>query len=649
MVKHRSLSASGPSSREKTREKVKDRAMTFDFAGIMRREPSFSDENVDATTPMLSPVREESVSTHNKHKTEVKADIHHNPSSSSGELKSDTTGTTVRAASPPKVKEKTKSAKTKHSHSLEVVNPLSRWVQKEKRRVRSYEGEMNDYNRSDITEFNRGPFYSADFDLVSEHSSPELKSKVRYNDTGSLEDVNEDDIVHIIDRVQVIPPNVSESDTETINGTRKYRELWNLRATFEEDEELSDTIRMEDMASTPEQSPDREHLTTSATTSFESENTNPSEDSARGSSCHGGNFLRPQLEMRRHNYRQLLSHRLQNVKKNNDNSFDSVETMETESGDVSDTSRPEMTTTSFESTTDNTDSTGDSQTHRLQQMRGDSGYKSLENQQSLRNGTKKEYKFSMEDPEECDTKIQYPRERPTLGSSPEPLPSSDSARRSPKSNGVVHFERRTGKTASKKRRDYGKGRQMIQVYESINEPETDSKSDPDPSGGSFEETYGNGSPKLSVFTRFFNRSHSRRHQMARDYSVDSKTDALFNEFNRHDPKFDHMKSLLVRRSPRLQGRHRINRKNTEPSLDGERKRNKLTPEFRSASLGSDSSVGSLPRRLSPQDSIEEEYFGPESNKMGKVWENVSRGERRRNSLLKDIPIIKLPEEECADI
>lgn len=36
-------------------------------------------------------------------------------------------------------------------------------------------------------------------------------------------------------------------------------------------------------------------------------------------------------------------------------------------------------TTSFESTTDNTDSTSEIHIHRLQQLRADSGYRSLEN------------------------------------------------------------------------------------------------------------------------------------------------------------------------------------------------------------------------------------------------------------------------------
>ena len=44
-------------------------------------------------------------------------------------------------------------------------------------------------------------------------------------------------------------------DAETSNGAnRKYQALWQLRATLEEEEECSDTVRMEDLTS-PEDSP----------------------------------------------------------------------------------------------------------------------------------------------------------------------------------------------------------------------------------------------------------------------------------------------------------------------------------------------------------------------------------------------------------
>jgi hypothetical protein len=64
-------------------------------------------------------------------------------------------------------------------------------------------------------------------------------SKVRYNDTGSIEQLNEDQLERLeIEKFDIDSCHLSESDeTDTINGSRKYRELWNLRATFEEEEE----------------------------------------------------------------------------------------------------------------------------------------------------------------------------------------------------------------------------------------------------------------------------------------------------------------------------------------------------------------------------------------------------------------------------
>lgn len=68
---------------------------------------------------------------------------------------------------------------------------------------------------------------------------------------------------------------------------------------------------------------------------------------------------------------------------NGTNSFDSVATEHDASGS---SSRCGVTTTSIESSATNasTDSTSDSKSHKLHQMRDDSGYKSLEAQQSLR-------------------------------------------------------------------------------------------------------------------------------------------------------------------------------------------------------------------------------------------------------------------------
>jgi hypothetical protein len=549
---------------------------------------------------------------------------------------------------------------------METVSPLDKDIIS--RRVKSYEGNLHgyDYDSLNFQQFHKGPFYNADYDVVSEGGgSPNFRSKVRYNDTGSLEEINSDAAAEMLDEIVVdslTSMDDNNDDTETLNGAQKYRDLWNLRATFEEEEseDFSDTIRMDD-ATSPDRSPDHEQAMASVTTSFESY-TEPvvymdnelllvSEQMG----CKLENLLHPNYENRRQTYKSILSKRLKKIdvtcKASADNSFDSVETMDTD-GDVSDTSRPVDTTTSFESTTDNTDSTGDSQTHKLQQMKADSGYKSLESTAQPPKLSKKQIHFALDDQESVENEDEdgHSTDKSPMESSIIAMGIDSPAKRF--KNGK-QFERRNGRTASKKRREYSRERQIVQIYESINEPESDRSELP--SGDSFEE---NSAPsKMSVFSRFFkSQSRERVRQLSRDFSIDEKTDAIFNEFLRPDASLGQKHTLAVRtRSPRL--RPRLQRKHTEPMELYEYRRNKLVPEMRSASLGSDSSVGSS-RRLSPQDSIEEEYASlvkdwdsPHGDanpvlRSEPVLELVRFGERSP-STIREIPIIQLPEEEIA--
>ncbi|XP_060073497.1 uncharacterized protein LOC132553283 [Ylistrum balloti] len=531
-----------------------------------------------------------------------------------------------------------------HSHSLDTNRIFERVNE---RKVKSFE-DIVDYDVLKITEF-KGPFYNTDFDVISELNSPDT-CKVRYNDTGSIEILNEDQLDEMDMYGELDTIRVDSDDTDTLNGTQKYRELWNLRTTFEEEEECSDTIRMEDMMS-PDQSPDGE-VPNSYTTSFESNTESVpyaecvekrcsphSGDCPQNSGCHQ---LHPShYENRRQNYKNILAKRLQRKPPNAsaDNSFDSIETVDTD-GDVSDTSRPEVTTTSFESTTDNTDSTTESQNHKLIQMKADSGYKSLETQSPYVKRTHSTSEIEVLEevgsPEPCARIYTHSYSLPEAGTSKEAY-----GRRS------KYFERRNGKTASKKRREYSRERQIVQIYESINEPETDSRSD-QPSGDSFEETH---TPsKSSLFSRFF-KSHREPKEriMMRDLSVDQKTYKVFQEFVRYDPSLETTRSSR-HRSPRFT-RHRLQRKHTDPIYFEERRRNRLTPELRSTSLGSDSSASSA-RRLSPQDSIEEEdYDKVREAEEEEGWspEQASREAVGRQSLtvsVHDIPVIHLPEEEA---
>nr|KAI8749683.1 ecdysone-induced protein 74EF-like [Biomphalaria glabrata] len=629
--------------------------------------------------------------------------------------------------------------KTMYSHSLESANPSRQKCYRNSRKVKSYGDDHEDHDVLKITEFSRGPFYNADYDIILELGSPTV-SKVRYNDTGSLEQLNDaefsaelevEEATVVEDKKEQERPDDNEDSAETLNGTRKYRALWRLRATLEEDEECSDNIRMEDITS-PDDSPDREHVTP-ATTSFESNaQSDPCPSDHRDSGIqfesttssrpgHQANFLHPNYENRRQNYRNVINNRFQrnNQSTSVENSFDSVET----DGDVSDTSRYEVTTTSFESstttTTENTDSTTESQASKLRQMKADSGYKSLETQQqsSKECGEHETMKWDIRMSVDCcegisarrdskpivdgvvgfairrSSKAEIERleglhhERPIAGavaSGIEPSPlyrdsrhissnvinaKAEGPHKSPPSS-TTHFDRRNGKTASKKRREYSREKQTVQVYESINEPPTCSKPELH-SGDSFEDS--SIPNKISVFARFF-KSHSRGHRsryLVRDYSIDEKTNSIFNEFVRqeipttpHEPAGASREAtttgrLGIRRSPRLH-RHRLQRKHTEPALlceDRASRRDRLAPSVRSSSLGSDSSASSA-RRISPQDSIEEEEDEIDEEVLHirriAAWSNchtrspVTFVQRQLQSVTlqdRSIPIIKLPEED----
>nr|KAG5690027.1 hypothetical protein BaRGS_013377 [Batillaria attramentaria] len=295
---------------------------------------------------------------------------------------------------------------------------------------------------------------------------------VRYNDTGSLEQLNEDatgDSAGLALEA-LLPPEESD-DTDTLNGAIQYRELWHLRATLEEEEECSDTIRMEDMTS-PDDSPEREHV---HTTSFES--TAPSDAGAS---------------------------------------------------------------------------------------------------------------------DQRDSGIQW-----------EGRPEVAGGRRN---SNAVHFERRAGRTASKKRREYSRERQLIHVYE-IN---------------------------VHVFTRFFSHHgrEAREKYMARDYSIDEKTNQIFNEFLRQEAPREASGRLAPEDAKRQPGQRqqRELRAETLPSgqyRGGVRRRKGLR---RWAGAGGRSC---LPRwRWVTGDAERDLQAAKTIHEIGTT-----------RAAIHDIPIIKLPEED----
>ena len=551
-----------------------------------------------------------------------------------------------------------KSSLKPSSYSVDVVSPTEISPRKN-RRVKSY-GDVAeyDYDVLKITEFSTCPYSNNDLDPITETDSI-TSSKVRYNDTGSLEMLNEDNL-YIFDEFEygTIIPDESDADTETLNGTQKYRELWNLRTTLEDEDECSDTIRMEDMASNDEQSTDDTERGMSYIQCPESAQLINNHNKMNGhvltppkhysesdkADREDSNLLHPNYENRRENYQEVVKHRTNKKGPTSaENSFDSVETADTD-GDVSDTSRQEVTTTSFES---NTDSTNDSQTSRLRQMKADSGYKSLETQHP-QNGQKKAQSMDDEIIVLESTSVPLTKEEVLEGmGTSEPIPRRSSI-----------FEKRKGRTASKRRREYSRERQAVRIHESVYEPETDSTRSDQPSGDSFEEPQTPNS-KFSVFSRFFrSQRYSHGKGLSRDFSIDEKSNDIFQEFVRYDPKYEEHRGSVGGFLPNHR-RHRLQRKYTDPGpgIFDESSRHYLSPEMRSTSLGSDSSASSA-RRISPQDSIEEEEYEEDidaavENHKNKILDEESRSKSSEITTpslsIHEIPIIKLPEGEVVEV
>ena len=194
----------------------------------------------------------------------------------------------------------------------------------------------------------------------------------RYNDTGSFEEVDERllllEAFHV-DRCSNSIPAVGPGQRITANVSTlsagsnssgsvlknvvsaQYRKLWDLRATLEESEDLSDDCQSE--SSTSAKQLDGVGETTHRTRERPT-NAAPS-------------FLPLPSELRRQTYQHLAVERRlrQPVAASSSGppraSVDSVEAPETD-GDASDTSRYDFTTTSFESSTTTTTTTTDNNT-----------------------------------------------------------------------------------------------------------------------------------------------------------------------------------------------------------------------------------------------------------------------------------------------
>ncbi|GIY16288.1 uncharacterized protein CEXT_794291 [Caerostris extrusa] len=401
----------------------------------------------------------------------------------------------------------------------------------------------------------------------------QIWSKVRYNDTGSREDIREE----VIEMISGESSDESISSVESEILKQQSRQLWELRATLEDEEDkLSDTQEAEEdpLEENLEEKADVPDILASYATSFES-NADVSCDDP-GYECDESDYLQlPSHELRRHCYKSLLNKRLQKRTPGGESSFDSWES--------SSTDRTEGATTSFESTTDNTDSTGEGQTTRLQQMKADSGYKSMESNGKAPRLCRKQLQFTLEG----DSVDQMATMEGTFDEGIEVLfktpdvqvTDTIKTKSSMETSKVVSFEGVTvegeGLPASElqvQKKKYKSALKKhctesdIQIIEQLTETPSETRT------------------KTSVFQRFFRSGRLKMEQLQqfRDYSIDEKSDALFREFSRPDSEGDHHRT----RGPRLHGHMRLHHRSL-PSTE--------------------SSSPHLPRKiLSPQVSIEEE-------------------------------------------
>ncbi|CAN8010141.1 unnamed protein product [Ixodes pacificus] len=343
--------------------------------------------------------------------------------------------------------------------------------------------------------------------LKSRSLEEEGTPAVLYNDIGSKENVHHEE--DSLSSPGLSPESDDDDNSEDPETVRmQYRQLWELRATFEE-EETTDCV--EDLSSgshgvasrfcNDEEEDDRPPCGFS--TSQESEAT---DDPARA--------LNLSSDVRRQNYKVLLARRLhRKTESSADNSFDSMET----DCSSTDASRTEggVTTSSFDSTTDNTDGDGQmGHQSRLQQMKADSGYRSMEST----NGNKLSRKNVLAGQE------------------------GGSSRRS---------------SALRKRRQLEGAQGQASSDDGASASAAAGAPTDEPSSEQPESSYYDVHGKMSVFHRFFrssrrsSRSSSSKRILLRDYSIDYRSDQLFRKFSSQDPVEDTAQDTSLAASPRL--------------------------------------------------------------------------------------------------
>ena len=262
--------------------------------------------------------------------------------------------------------------------------------------------------------------------------------------------------------------------------------------------------------------------------------------------------------------------------------------------------------TSTDSTPGGSGSDGHGSGHRLEHLRGDSGYRSLEAQQSL--GQVRDFRRQSASHSLLDSSANVIYEDQMVA------PPGDDVRAPASSSSVVVSVQQTAavsiplsaatadptaaparsghrhnKAAQRKRIQYRCERQAVEIHDSVavgdpvdykathrshrhhhhQQQQQAVRRSPDAEGAM--ESWGERGPagstatttttKPSLFSRLLRTTHvgsssggaaaaaaSRRHSLARmqrDYSIDERSNAIFNEFLRHDPAYDTKQTLSV--------------------------------------------------------------------------------------------------------
>ncbi|XP_066996133.2 uncharacterized protein [Anabrus simplex] len=382
-------------------------------------------------------------------------------------------------------------------------------------------------------------------------------------------------VEHIVDYYVDDAASVA-SDTDNESLKLQYRQIWELRATLEEDEGLSDPDRLPakmvdgDTTESCDQSPEQK------TASYQTEE---SESSTR-------HFLEepnewplhlqelPSYEARRQTYRSILAWRARRLEVQKQlfetpvqtsadhlsldyTKFDTIDTLDLEESSTEPTV-PEQISGTSEARGELTTSPGEGQGHRLQQLRADSGYKSLENppgsasrfssqQLTLGESTDIDGLTTSPYPPISNSRELYVEDSQEVGISRmkrnglKLVSLGDSGTCDadlPAKSTNKDSQHRCIALGSSNERDHDEGVEEMQSPPATDSPVVEERRkscDRTASKKRREFVSGRGAMPLIYPDVEYHHRYSSIHSYSRDYSVDEKSDALFREFSRYDP------------------------------------------------------------------------------------------------------------------